>query len=199
MWRCALVCTGALILGASAYAAPVEYESTIAWWGRRGNATEGNPTAGFALPVLSGDRMVGALSLVCPRQSERGAFLQIPMTVYPGGALQGKQVATIIGVNSQTFVGFVDDNRFLVYLNAKAPPPMPGMQAGTSVRGALQEAKGVIQIRTNPAGPSGVTIKPTRTEQAVPGLVETLRAQGLQPTGLSDALKACDAFMRGGN
>lgn len=193
----ALIFVVVALSAVSTHAAPVEYESTVAWWGKRGHAAEGNPVSGFALPVLSGDRMLGTLTLVFPRQSERGAFLQIPMAIYPSGDFKGKKVTTIIGINSQAFVGFVDDDRFLVYLNAKAPPPLPGMKAGTSVREALREARGTIHVRTDPASSSGIIVKPTRTEAAAPGLAERLRSQGLQPASLGEVLKECDAFMKG--
>jgi hypothetical protein len=171
-WRHALLALAGAILATSASAAPIEYQTTANWWGKHGKATEGNPTVGFALPVLNGAKtMIGSLSLVCPRQSERGAFLQVPMTVYPDQVLQGKRVMTILGVNGYAFSGYVDNDRFLVYLNAPAPPPLPGMKPGKSVRAALLEGKGVMNITTDPARPSGITVKAAPLEQTLPALV----------------------------
>jgi len=181
----------------AAHAQPLEHQTTTTWWTKQGSAVEGNPVAAFALPVVNATRLLGVLTLICPRRSERGAFFEIPMTVYPGGALKGKKVGTIIGINSQAFAGFVDDTRFLVYLNAPPLPPVPGMKIGTSVRAALIEGKGEVRVTTDPARPSGVVIKPARLEQTLPALVDYLRGQGLSPITLGEAIKSCDAFMKG--
>jgi hypothetical protein len=196
---CVLAVVASLAQPSTTHAAPIEYETTSTWWTKRGIATEGNPIVAFALPALSGTQMLGLLTLVCPRQSKTGAFLEIPMTVYPGADLKGKRVGMIIGVNSQAFAGFVDDNRFLVYLNAPGAPPLPNMKPGTSVRAALVEAKGAINVRLDPARSSGVIVKPASLETKLPALADWLRGQGLQPTSLEQALKECDTFMKGGN
>lgn len=194
-----LICMAGTFLAGAAQAQPTEYQTTTEWWGKRGRATEGNPSMGYALPVVSGGQLVAALTLVCPRQSERGAFLDIPMSLMGDTVLKGKRVQTILGVNSQAFAGYVDDNRFLIYLNTPQLPALPGMKSGTSVRAAMAESKGVIHIRLDPARPGGIIVRPARLDRTLPALIERLRGQGLQPANLDQVLKTCDAFMKGTN
>jgi len=180
-----------------AQAAPVEYDATNVWWSRQARSgSDPYVVLGFALPVLSGDRMVGVVNILCPRGSPRGAFLEVPMTVRPRPELQGKQVQVFVVVNGQTFAGHVDNNRFLVYFDdPPLPNDMPGVRAGKSVRAALSEKTDAIQVGLDPKGADAVTIRFNRPEPQAKVMFDNLRGQGLAPVSYDRIVRACDEFM----
>ena len=160
----------ALFSLAPAYAqpAPAEYRSTTVWWSAQGRIKEtGVPAMMFALPVIDTDRVRGGITLNCPQRSDLGPFLEIPKAVWPLGALEGKSVQTFIAVNGEAFMGFVDKDRWLIYLKA-APIVVepPGMKKGTTVRNALLAGKSRLSFGSGPS-PS-IVLKATLDDDASP-------------------------------
>ena len=192
-----------LLSGPTGLAAAIAYESTGMWWTRQTKAIEnGAPALGSALPVWSGDQMVGLLTIACTKDG-RGSYFEIPFKVFPQPGYDGKQLQMLLTINSKTFAAYVDRDRLLVYFNSPTLPPIPKLPAmvpGKSVPDALLEGKGVIQVRTDSAAAeSGIIVRPTRAENASPAtaqMMQRIRSQGLQPLALQDTIKACQAYLR---